>query len=90
MNENEVGVVVARLHVTDQDMQGSPAWQAVYHIKSGDRDGDFSITTDPKNNDGILKTAKVGPAVAQLPRRRLPPCQLYPAPLFSPPPGPGL
>ncbi|KAF1475067.1 Cadherin-1, partial [Pygoscelis antarcticus] len=58
VNENEVGVVVARLHVTDQDMQGSPAWQAVYHIKSGDQDGDFNITTDPKTNDGILKTAK--------------------------------
>ncbi|NXO54552.1 CADH1 protein, partial [Aramus guarauna] len=58
VNENEVGVVVARLHVTDQDVQGSPAWQAVYRIKSGDQDGDFSITTDPKTNDGILKTAK--------------------------------
>ncbi|KAM6063911.1 LOW QUALITY PROTEIN: cadherin-1-like [Theristicus caerulescens] len=58
VNENAVGVVVARLHVTDRDMQGSPAWQAVYHIKSGDQDGDFSITTDPKTNDGILKTAK--------------------------------
>uniref|UniRef100_A0A8C4U3E9 Cadherin-1 n=1 Tax=Falco tinnunculus TaxID=100819 RepID=A0A8C4U3E9_FALTI len=58
VNENEVGVVVARLHVTDGDMQGSPAWQAVYRIKSGDQDGDFSITTDPKTNDGILKTAK--------------------------------
>ncbi|NWS74232.1 CADH1 protein, partial [Crotophaga sulcirostris] len=58
VKENKVGVVVARLHVTDQDIQGSPAWQAVYHIKSGDQDGDFSITTDPKNNDGILKTAK--------------------------------
>ncbi|NWI26280.1 CADH1 protein, partial [Sula dactylatra] len=58
VNENEVGVVVARLHVTDQDVQGSPAWQAVYRIKSGDQEGDFSITTDPKTNDGILKTAK--------------------------------
>ncbi|NXX17035.1 CADH1 protein, partial [Podargus strigoides] len=58
VNENEVGVVVVRLHVTDRDMQGSPAWQAVYRIKSGDQDGDFSVTTDPKTNDGILKTAK--------------------------------
>ncbi|XP_050759842.1 cadherin-1 [Gymnogyps californianus] len=58
VDENEVGVVVTRLHVTDRDMQGSPAWQAVYRIKSGDQDGDFSITTDPKTNDGILKTAK--------------------------------
>lgn len=65
-----MGVVVTRLHVTDSDMQGSPAWQAVYRIKSGDQDGSFAITTDPKTNDGILKTAKVGPAAAQLPRHR--------------------
>uniref|UniRef100_U3I5J5 Cadherin 1 n=1 Tax=Anas platyrhynchos platyrhynchos TaxID=8840 RepID=U3I5J5_ANAPP len=56
--ENEVGLEVARLHVTDQDMPGSPAWQAVYRIKSGDQDGAFSITTDPNTNDGILRTAK--------------------------------
>ncbi|NXW38306.1 CADH1 protein, partial [Phaetusa simplex] len=58
VNENEVGVVVTQLHVTDKDMQGSPAWQAVYHIKSGDTNGDFSISTDPQTNNGILKTAK--------------------------------
>lgn len=71
MNENEVGVVVTRLHVTDRDMPGSPAWQAVYKIKTGNQDGEFSITTDPRTNDGILKTAKVGCAVVQ-PRQ----CQL--------------
>ncbi|KFV72416.1 Cadherin-1, partial [Struthio camelus australis] len=58
VEENKVGVVVARLKVKDLDMQGSPAWRAVYHIKSGDQDNDFSITTDPKTNDGILRTAK--------------------------------
>ncbi|XP_075289448.1 cadherin-1-like [Opisthocomus hoazin] len=58
VNENEVGVVVARLHVTDRDARGSPAWQAVYRIKSGDQDGDFSIATDPRTNDGVLRTAK--------------------------------
>ncbi|XP_051485392.1 cadherin-1 [Apus apus] len=58
VKENEAGLVVTRLHVTDQDVPGSPAWQAVYRIKSGDQDGDFSISTDPKTNDGILKTAK--------------------------------
>ncbi|NXI71548.1 CADH1 protein, partial [Anseranas semipalmata] len=58
VDENEVGLEVARLHVTDQDMPGSPAWQAVYRIKSGDQDGAFSITTDPNTNDGILRTAK--------------------------------
>ncbi|NXU46603.1 CADH1 protein, partial [Drymodes brunneopygia] len=58
VDENEVGVLVARLHVTDQDLPGSPAWQAVYRIQSGDPEGDFEITTDPKTNDGLLKTAK--------------------------------
>lgn len=81
-----MGVVVARLHVTDQDMQGSPAWQAVYRIKSGDQDGDFSITTDPKTNDGILKTAKVGPAVMWLPQSRLPPCLALPGSSLLPTP----
>uniref|UniRef100_A0A8D2MAY5 Cadherin domain-containing protein n=1 Tax=Zonotrichia albicollis TaxID=44394 RepID=A0A8D2MAY5_ZONAL len=37
---------------------GSPAWNAVYRIRSGDPQGDFEITTDPKTNDGLLKTAK--------------------------------
>ncbi|XP_010217083.1 PREDICTED: cadherin-1-like [Tinamus guttatus] len=58
VEENKVGVVVARLTVKDADTQGSPAWRAVYHIRSGDPNDDFSITTDPKTNDGILKTAK--------------------------------
>ncbi|NXM81661.1 CADH1 protein, partial [Oenanthe oenanthe] len=58
VDENEVGVLVTRLHVTDQDLPGSPAWNAVYRIKSGDPQGNFEITTDPKTNDGLLKTAK--------------------------------
>ncbi|NXI36597.1 CADH1 protein, partial [Galbula dea] len=58
VKENEVGTFVTRLHVKDLDEQDSPAWRAVYRIKSGDPDGDFGITTDPKNNDGILRTAK--------------------------------
>ncbi|NXI36601.1 CADH1 protein, partial [Galbula dea] len=58
VKENEVDAFVTRLHVKDRDKQDSPAWRAVYRIKSGDPDGDFSITTDPKNNDGILRTAK--------------------------------
>ncbi|NXA34945.1 CADH1 protein, partial [Eudromia elegans] len=58
VEENKVGVVVVRLTVKDADVPGSPAWRAVYHIKSGDPNDDFIITTDPKTNDGILKTAK--------------------------------
>uniref|UniRef100_U3JJV5 Cadherin 1 n=1 Tax=Ficedula albicollis TaxID=59894 RepID=U3JJV5_FICAL len=91
VDENEVGVLVARLHVTDQDLPGSPAWNAVYRIKSGDPgdpQGNFEITTDPKTNDGLLKTAKVGPAAAWLARHWLTLCWHYLASL--PPPGPGL
>uniref|UniRef100_A0A8C5TTH8 Cadherin-1 n=1 Tax=Malurus cyaneus samueli TaxID=2593467 RepID=A0A8C5TTH8_9PASS len=58
VNENEPGLLVARLHVKDQDLPGSPAWRAVYRIQSGDPQGNFEITTDPKTNDGLLKTAK--------------------------------
>ncbi|NXH16013.1 CADH1 protein, partial [Bucco capensis] len=58
VKENVVGALVTRLHVTDRDQLSSQAWRAVYHIKSGDPDGDFSITTDPKTNDGLLRTAK--------------------------------
>ncbi|NXU85346.1 CADH1 protein, partial [Xiphorhynchus elegans] len=58
VNENEPGALVTRLHVTDKDMPGSPAWRAVYRIQSGDPGGDFIVTTDPKTNDGLLKTAK--------------------------------
>lgn len=88
VDENEVGVLVARLHVTDQDLPDSPAWHAVYHIQSGDPKGEFEITTDPKTNDGLLKTAKVSPAASRLPQHQLTPCWHYPASL--PPAGPGL
>ncbi|NXA16652.1 CADH1 protein, partial [Sapayoa aenigma] len=64
VNENDPWALVARLHVTDQDLPGSPAWRAIYRIQSGDPGGDFNITTDPKTNDGLLRTAKVSPGAA--------------------------
>ncbi|XP_065423478.1 B-cadherin-like isoform X4 [Chrysemys picta bellii] len=56
--ENEAGVLVDRLHVTDMDKQGSPAWRAKYEIVRGNEGGFFTITTDPNNNNGLLKTAQ--------------------------------
>ncbi|KAG6940773.1 cadherin 1 [Chelydra serpentina] len=56
--ENEVGVLVARLSVSDRDKQGSPAWRAKYEIVRGNEGGFFTITTDPNNNNGLLKTAQ--------------------------------
>lgn len=57
--ENQVGFLVARLTVVDEDSRDSKAWRAVYQFQKGNENGDFVITTDPNNNDGILKTAKV-------------------------------
>ncbi|CAM4639775.1 unnamed protein product [Caretta caretta] len=56
--ENEVGVLVARLSVSDRDKQGSPAWQAKYKIVRGNEGGFFTITTDPNNNNGVLETSQ--------------------------------
>ncbi|KAJ6652500.1 hypothetical protein lerEdw1_011470 [Lerista edwardsae] len=56
--ENEVGLEVARLAVTDKDAPHSPAWRAKYAIVQGNDGGFFAISTDPESNDGILRTAK--------------------------------
>ncbi|XP_069822186.1 EP-cadherin-like [Dendropsophus ebraccatus] len=55
--ENEVGFEVQRLSVTDEDLENSPAWRAVYKIR-GNEGGYFSITTDKETNEGILTTVK--------------------------------
>ncbi|XP_075045189.1 EP-cadherin-like [Mixophyes fleayi] len=56
--ENEIGIEVQRLSVTDNDEPNSAAWRAVYKIKMGNEGGFFKIVTDPDTNDGILTTAK--------------------------------
>ncbi|KAH0619708.1 hypothetical protein JD844_000646, partial [Phrynosoma platyrhinos] len=56
--ENEVGLEVVRLAVTDKDEEGSPAWRAKYAIVQGNEGGFFSVSTDPETNEGILTTAK--------------------------------
>ncbi|XP_033012956.1 B-cadherin-like [Lacerta agilis] len=56
--ENEAGLEVVRLAVTDKDEVGSPAWLAEYNIVQGNEGNSFAISTDPETNEGILKTAK--------------------------------
>uniref|UniRef100_A0A2R9AKB2 Cadherin-1 n=1 Tax=Pan paniscus TaxID=9597 RepID=A0A2R9AKB2_PANPA len=55
--ENEANVIITTLKVTDADAPNTPAWEAVYTILNDDG-GQFVVTTNPVNNDGILKTAK--------------------------------
>ncbi|XP_073714944.1 cadherin-1 [Misgurnus anguillicaudatus] len=56
--ENQVGVEVAKLTVTDGDELGSPAWSTKYKIISGDRLGVFNISTGPSQLEGIITTVK--------------------------------
>uniref|UniRef100_A0A8B9HV90 Cadherin 2 n=1 Tax=Astyanax mexicanus TaxID=7994 RepID=A0A8B9HV90_ASTMX len=56
--ENRVNEIVANLTVTDKDKPGTPAWNAVYRITSGDPTGRFSIPTDPTTNEGLVTVVK--------------------------------
>nr|XP_055072486.1 B-cadherin-like [Misgurnus anguillicaudatus] len=56
--ENQVGVEVAKLTVTDDDEPGSPAWSTKYKIISGDKLGVFNISTGPSQLEGIITTVK--------------------------------
>ncbi|XP_074248586.1 cadherin-15 isoform X2 [Saimiri boliviensis] len=52
------GVDVGRLEVEDRDLPGSPNWVARFTILEGDPDGQFTIHTDPKTNEGVLSIVK--------------------------------
>nr|XP_005892500.1 PREDICTED: cadherin-15 [Bos mutus] len=52
------GVEVGRLEVEDRDLPGSPNWAAQFTILDGDPDGQFTIRTDPRTNEGVLSVVK--------------------------------
>ncbi|KAK0138306.1 Cadherin-like protein 26 [Merluccius polli] len=57
VKEGEIGVVPLRLHVTDGDVEHTPAWKVKYTME-GDKGGNFKIETDPDTNEGILTVVK--------------------------------
>ncbi|XP_078506547.1 cadherin-like protein 26 [Lissotriton helveticus] len=56
--ERDFNVTILRLGVTDQDTPHTPAWRAVYTIKTGNERGSFKIETDPETNEGLLTVIK--------------------------------
>uniref|UniRef100_A0A8C5PUM3 Cadherin domain-containing protein n=1 Tax=Leptobrachium leishanense TaxID=445787 RepID=A0A8C5PUM3_9ANUR len=56
--EREANVTILRFGVTDVDTVHTSAWRAVYSIISGNDDGNYAISTDPKTNEGILRVIK--------------------------------
>jgi len=52
-------VVVMRIKALDKDLKFTDNWLAVFDINKGNEDDLFTIETDPKTNEGILKLVKV-------------------------------
>ena len=59
VDENVADVVVMRIKALDKDVERTDNWEAVFHIVKGNEDGLFTIETDKKTNEGILKLVKV-------------------------------
>lgn len=52
-------MVVMRIKALDKDLEFTDNWLAVFDIIKGNKDDLFTIETDPKTNEGILKLVKV-------------------------------
>lgn len=59
VDENVENVVIMRIKAKDVDLEGSDNWLSVFRIDKGNENGLFSIETDNKTNEGILKLVKV-------------------------------
>lgn len=59
VDENVADVVVMRIKALDKDLDHTDNWLTVFTIAKGNEDNLFSIETDKKTNEGILKLIKV-------------------------------
>uniref|UniRef100_A0A3Q3RUB5 Uncharacterized LOC113128963 n=1 Tax=Mastacembelus armatus TaxID=205130 RepID=A0A3Q3RUB5_9TELE len=58
VDENVADVVVLRIKALDKDLIHTDNWLTVFTIAKGNEDNLFSIETDKKTNEGILKLIK--------------------------------
>ncbi|XP_053337777.1 desmoglein-2-like protein [Clarias gariepinus] len=58
VKENIMNVEAIRIKAVDKDQIYTSNWEAVFSIISGNEAGHFSISTDPKTNEGILVVDK--------------------------------
>uniref|UniRef100_A0A7N5ZWY6 Cadherin domain-containing protein n=1 Tax=Anabas testudineus TaxID=64144 RepID=A0A7N5ZWY6_ANATE len=58
VEENTANVEVMRIKAVDMDLMYTDNWLAVFEIVSGNEAGYFTITTDPKTNEGIVMINK--------------------------------
>ncbi|XP_073539124.1 cadherin-like protein 26 isoform X2 [Phyllobates terribilis] len=56
--ERDVNVTVLRIGINDGDTPYTPGWRAKFSIIEGDDNEHFSISTDPKTNEGLLRVIK--------------------------------
>ncbi len=59
MDENVADVIVMKIKALDKDLAHTDNWLTVFTIAKGNEDNLFSIETDKKTNEGILKLIKV-------------------------------
>ncbi|KAK2908364.1 hypothetical protein Q8A73_009437 [Channa argus] len=58
VDENVADVVVMRIKSLDKDLEHTDNWLTVFTIAKGNEDNLFSIETDKKTNEGILRLIK--------------------------------
>uniref|UniRef100_A0A3Q0QS60 Si:ch73-74h11.1 n=1 Tax=Amphilophus citrinellus TaxID=61819 RepID=A0A3Q0QS60_AMPCI len=61
VDENVENVVVMKIRALDKDQEFTDNWLTVFTIAKGNEDNLFSIETDNKTNEGILKLIKQKP-----------------------------
>ncbi|KAF7246145.1 Desmoglein-4 [Varanus komodoensis] len=58
ISENSLSQDLLRIQILDEDEEFSDNWVAQFEFLSGNEQGNFEITVDPRTNEGILRVVK--------------------------------